>query len=123
MEKVYVPRSLKEKEMQRALIQYRNPEYYDIVKKALMEAGRNDLIGYDRTCLISPRKAGGGFGREGRGQGRKDRPSSPSGNQSGQTRGKGASGRPSTGNKGSRKEKEPGKYRKKSIRNIHKKKK
>ena len=47
MEKVYVPVSLKEKQMQRALIQYRNPENYDIVKAALIQGGREDLIGFD----------------------------------------------------------------------------
>ena len=58
MEKVYVPVSLKEKQMQRALIQYRNPENYDIVKAALIQGGREDLIGFDEHCLIPPRKMG-----------------------------------------------------------------
>lgn len=44
--------------MQRALIQYRNPENYDIVKAALIKAGREDLIGFDEHCLIPPRKMG-----------------------------------------------------------------
>ena len=52
------PRTLKEKQMQRALIQYRNPENYDIVKAALIKAGREDLIGFDEHCLIPPRKMG-----------------------------------------------------------------
>lgn len=56
MEKVYVPRSRKEKEMQRALIQYRNPKNYDLVYEALQIAGRKDLIGYEKKCLIRPRK-------------------------------------------------------------------
>lgn len=55
MEKVYVPKSAGEKKMQRALIQYRNPENYALVKKALLEAGREDLIGYGENCLIPPR--------------------------------------------------------------------
>ena len=55
MEKVYVPKDPKEKAMQRALIQYRNPENYDLVKKALLMAHREDLIGYDKHCLIPPR--------------------------------------------------------------------
>jgi hypothetical protein len=40
--------------MQRALLQYRNPENYDLVKKALILAGRKDLIGYGPNCLIAP---------------------------------------------------------------------
>ncbi|MGN0438823.1 MAG: YgiQ family radical SAM protein [Lachnospiraceae bacterium] len=56
MKKVYTPRSPHEKAMQRALIQYRRPENYDLVKEALLKCGRNDLIGFDKTCLIPPRK-------------------------------------------------------------------
>lgn len=58
MKEVYVPVTLKEKQMQRALIQYRNPENYDIVKARLIKAGREDLIGFDEHCLIPPRKMG-----------------------------------------------------------------
>lgn len=58
MKEVYVPVTLKEKQMQRALIQYRNLENYDIVKAALIKAGREDLIGFDEHCLIPPRKMG-----------------------------------------------------------------
>ena len=56
MERVYVPKNPHEKAMQRALIQYRNPGNYELVKEALHKAGREDLIGYDRRCLIPPRK-------------------------------------------------------------------
>jgi radical SAM superfamily enzyme YgiQ (UPF0313 family) len=56
MKPVYVPKSPHEKAMQRALIQYRNPANYDLVKEALLKAGRKDLIGFDRKCLIPPRK-------------------------------------------------------------------
>lgn len=57
MKSVYTARSFKEKAMQRALIQYRNPENYDLVKEALIREGRQDLIGFDRDkCLILPRK-------------------------------------------------------------------
>ena len=56
MEKVYVPRNPHEKAMQRALIQYRNPENYDLVKEALLKEHREDLIGFDPNCLIRPRK-------------------------------------------------------------------
>ena len=59
MKPVYVPRDLQEKQMQRALIQYRNPENYDIVKKALRRAGREDLIGFGQACLIPPRQLHG----------------------------------------------------------------
>lgn len=56
MQSVYVPRSAHEKAMQRALIQYRDPKNYDLVKEALHRAGREDLIGFDKKCLIPPRK-------------------------------------------------------------------
>lgn len=57
MTPVYVPRSPHEKAIQRALIQYRNPENYDLVMEGLKKAGRMDLVGYDKkTCLIPPRK-------------------------------------------------------------------
>lgn len=55
MEKVYVPKSPHEKAMQRALIQYRNPKNYNLVKEALTLANRTDLIGFDKKCLIRPR--------------------------------------------------------------------
>ena len=53
--KVYVPKTTKEKSMQRALLQYKNPENYELVKEALLLAGRKDLIGFDKKCLIRPR--------------------------------------------------------------------
>lgn len=56
LQEVYVPKNPHEKAMQRALIQYRVPENYELVKEALLKAGRNDLIGFDRNCLIPPRK-------------------------------------------------------------------
>ncbi|MFR4569955.1 MAG: YgiQ family radical SAM protein [Collinsella stercoris] len=54
MEPVYIPRDPHEKAMQRALIQYRKPENYKLVKEALQKAGREDLIGYGPKCLIRP---------------------------------------------------------------------
>lgn len=57
MEKVYVPVNPHEKAMQRALIQYRNPANYDLVLEALKKAGRMDLVGFDKHCLIRPREA------------------------------------------------------------------
>ena len=60
MEKVYVPSDPREKAMQRALIQYRKPENYELVREALVRAGRQDLIGWDRKhCLIPPRQPQG----------------------------------------------------------------
>lgn len=56
-EKVYVPKSKEEKEMQRALLQFRDPKNYDLVYKALIKAGREDLIGYGKKCLIPPKKS------------------------------------------------------------------
>lgn len=56
-EKVYVCRNPHEKSMQRALIQYRNPKNYELVYEALVKAGREDLIGFDRKCLIKPKRA------------------------------------------------------------------
>ena len=56
MKPVYVCRNPHEKAMQRALIQYRNPKNYDLVYEALTAAGRTDLIGFDKKCLIRPRK-------------------------------------------------------------------
>lgn len=55
---VYVCKNPHEKAMQRALIQYRNPKNYELVKEALLKAGREDLIGFDKKCLIRPRNAG-----------------------------------------------------------------
>ena len=56
MKKVYVPKNPHEKAMQRALIQYRRPENYDLVKEALIKCGRRDLIGFGKKCLIRPRQ-------------------------------------------------------------------
>lgn len=56
MTRVDVTRSPHEKAMQRALIQYRKPENYELVKEALIKCRRQDLIGFDKTkCLIPPR--------------------------------------------------------------------
>lgn len=56
MKPVYVPHNPHEKAMQKALMIYRKPENYDLVKEALIKAGRQDLIGFDKKCLIAPRK-------------------------------------------------------------------
>ncbi|RCX17128.1 putative radical SAM protein YgiQ [Anaerobacterium chartisolvens] len=57
MKKVYVPKAPKEKAMQRALLQYRRPENYELVYEALKITGRDDLIGFGPKCLIRPRRA------------------------------------------------------------------
>ena len=54
MKPVFVPTNPHEKAMQRALIQYRNPKNYYLVKEALETAGRQDLIGFEKKCLIRP---------------------------------------------------------------------
>ncbi|MBQ0042267.1 MAG: YgiQ family radical SAM protein [Lachnospiraceae bacterium] len=60
MKKVEIVSNPHEKAMQRALIQYRKPENYELVKEALIKARREDLIGFDKNkCLIPPRQIGG----------------------------------------------------------------
>ena len=68
MEPVYVATDPHEKAMQRALIQYRRPENHALVLEALRKAGREDLIGFGKECLIPPRLI-----REQRGSSRSDR--------------------------------------------------
>ena len=109
MKPVYVAVNPHEKAMQRALIQYRNPKNYDLVVEALTKAGRTDLIGYDKHCLVRPNYHSG-HGHTGAGDGKKKSYSS-AGNYS--------TGRSTKGN-GWAEGKKPGK--KKTIRNVHKKK-
>ena len=78
MEEVYVPKSPHEKALQRALIQYRNPKNHALVVEALTKAGRTDLIGFGKECLIRPRvtkteadKQHGKAGRSGKSVGNK----------------------------------------------------
>lgn len=99
-EAVYVPKSPHEKAMQRALMQYRLPQNYDLVMEALKKAGRQDLIGFEKHCLIRPRQMQRDFRY-----------------QNGKPAGKSAA-------KGGRNAaKESGKpAKKKTIRNVHKKK-
>ena len=61
MEPVFVPKTYEEKQMQRALLQYRRPENYDLVYQALIKAGRQDLIGSDPSCLIPNIKKKGDY--------------------------------------------------------------
>ncbi len=60
MKSIYVAKSIPEKIMQRALLQYGKPENYETVKRALIQAGRQDLIGFGENCLIKPRTSGRG---------------------------------------------------------------
>ena len=109
MQKVYVPKSPHEKAMQRALIQYRNPELYDLVIEALHKAGRSDLIGFGPKCLVRPRQMrGSGNDKK---AGRKE-PKKGS---------KGSNGQKRQSNSEYRGRVE-GKNKKKSIRNVHSKK-
>lgn len=64
MKEVYVPKSKGEKAMQRALLQYSAPRNYDLVHAALVEAGREDLIGFGPKCLIKPKDARGSLNRQ-----------------------------------------------------------
>ncbi len=59
MEPVYVARNPHEKAMQRALMQYRDPKNFNLVKEALEKTGRQDLIGFGKECLVPPRKIAG----------------------------------------------------------------
>jgi uncharacterized radical SAM protein YgiQ len=96
MEKVYVAKSPREKQMQRALIQYKNPESYDLVVEALKKAGREDLIGFGEKCLVPSRKIVG--------------------KQNGLGKKKAGSA------KGQKQQKPQKAQKKKAIRNVHKKK-
>ena len=109
MQKVYVPKSPHEKAMQRALIQYRNPELYDLVIEALHKAGRSDLIGFGPKCLVRPRQMrGSGNDKK---AGRKE-PKKGSKGSNGQKR----------QNNSEHRGRVEGKNKKKSIRNVHSKK-
>ena len=67
MEKVPVTRDYREKQMQRALLQFRKPENAPLVREALTLAGREDLIGTSPECLVRPvRRFGGQSVKDGR---------------------------------------------------------
>ena len=110
MKPVYVCRNPHEKAMQRALIQYRNPKNYDLVYEALTAAGRTDLIGFYKKCLIRPRKLAGEKGQYfSQKQGKKETKSVQSGKRkSNNTKNGSVSNNKVT--------------KKKTIRNVHKKK-
>ncbi len=69
MEPVYVPKSPHEKALQRALIQYRDPKNRDLVREALKKAGRIDLVGHGRECLVRPEGAPPAKGPRGKASG------------------------------------------------------
>ena len=68
MQEVFVPTDYEEKQMQRALLQYKKPENADLVRKALTKCGRTDLIGFGKECLVRP--AGGHASQNGAKQGK-----------------------------------------------------
>jgi hypothetical protein len=112
MEPVYVATNPHEKAMQRALIQYKNPKNYDLVHEALVKAGREDLIGFDKNCLIRPRRMSYQTTEGKNAHGAYPDPKQRSGKQkSGQFSGKKPSGTDS---------RKP--QKKKTIRNVHSKK-
>ena len=69
MQEVFVPTDYEEKQMQRALLQYKKPENADLVRKALTKCGRTDLIGFGKECLVRP---AGGTARPAGGHGKQD---------------------------------------------------
>lgn len=101
-EKVYIPKSPHEKAMQRALMQYRLPQNYDLVYEALKKAHREDLIGFDAHCLIRPRKMKQEMTKSKMGYGQ-NKPSK-------------------TKQKATGKMEQNNRIKKKTIRNVHKKK-
>ena len=118
MEEVYTPHNPHEKAMQRALIQYRNPKNYDLVKEALIKAGRTDLIGFDKKCLIRPREMS--WAPNGSRQGQKSDGASPVGKKAA---GNGAAAFRNAGKPvGTGKSEASRPAKKKTIRNVHKKK-
>lgn len=143
MEKVYVPVNPHEKAMQRALIQYRDPKKYELVKEALILAGRQDLIGYDKRCLIRPGKNGYGTKTAGKDTTIADNGARAAGknakitgegtraagnNAKTAARGKGAGNNSRTPGEGNssrtevRRDQTPKTGKKKTIRNVHRKK-
>ena len=107
MEQVYVPKNPHEKAMQRALIQYRDPKNRDLVREALERCGRRDLIGYGPKCLLRPE---GGKPGERSGQKTDFRKNSSGNKAGGRTKQAETNVRNNVGAK------------KKTIRNVHKKK-
>ncbi|MCH5296633.1 MAG: YgiQ family radical SAM protein [Ruminococcus sp.] len=72
LKEVYIPKTESEKSMQRALLQWFIPDNKPLVTKALIKAGRRDLIGSDKKCLITPMAGctAGGYAKNTSKQGR-----------------------------------------------------
>ena len=98
MQPVYVARTPREKDMQRALLQWRNPQKHALVIEALKAAGREDLIGYEPRCLVRPNGGQGGkTAGKPSGAGQKPRAKTGAGQKSGgQKRGKNEKDAPTT---------------------------
>ncbi len=123
MAAVYVPKDPREKEMQRALIQYRNPANRVLVREALLKAGREDLIGYGPKCLLRPDQARGDGRAAHRDDNRRVEKSSAGrgrGTSSGRTADRNNTQSRSQ-NQGQTQERRPT-QKKKTIRNVHRKK-
>lgn len=124
---VYVATNPHEKAMQRALIQYRNPKNYDLVKEALLKAHREDLIGFEPTCLIPPRKGARIHRPKERESadpyGRKKQPDTGNGSQSYKTTPHSKNHRTTDYTSGKNNASVTRKNKKKTIRNVHNKKK
>ena len=54
MKRVQVTTDYREKQLQRALLQFSRPENANLVREALKKAGREDLIGNGAECLVRP---------------------------------------------------------------------
>jgi len=81
MKPVYVPRTFHEKAMQRALLQWKRPEKRRLVLEALRTAGREDLIGYGKACLVRPERPADAGKAAQRPSGKAGRPAAASGAQ------------------------------------------
>ncbi|NLO85980.1 MAG: YgiQ family radical SAM protein [Clostridiales bacterium] len=63
MTPVYVPKTSHEKAMQRALLQFKSPKNFELVREALRLASRDDLIGYNKKCLVPSARDGSSMNR------------------------------------------------------------
>ena len=127
MQPVYVPKNPHEKAMQRALIQYRDPKNYDLVMEALKKAHRMDLVGFDKHCLIRPRKFEGRSQQKVPGQKTQNQKSSGKPGRNDRRKNKNEHSRRNTVQSDRQNSRQNtgtdrSRQKKKSIRNVHKKK-
>ena len=127
MQPVYVPKNPHEKAMQRALIQYRDPKNYDLVMEALKKAHRMDLVGFDKHCLIRPRKFEGRSQQKVPGQKTQNQKSSGKPERNDRRKNKNEHSRRNTVQSDRQNSRQNtgtdrSRQKKKSIRNVHKKK-